>query len=267
MNLRDLSAEVMLTLSDRLLDPDRDLRPIMEQDPLLNGPCDVIEQAHGQLLTIQEKTGSNETKIQELTAEMTRLDARHDRLSRGTYLTLDGCITLSEDADEELEYRALQKTLYPKGRSIGQKSYREQAGTAKRVEQTLSDADRDRLQEISFGDRTLLDAVEDWLETASAIADKEARRARLRNDRDDDRVSAEEVRKARTYWIRAINSLVNMLEFTDLDESQKSDLLANIEDAVQSAAESRRRAQSQDSDDADAPADLDEDSDVVEPAQ
>ena len=50
------------------------------------------------------------------------------------------------------------------------------------------------------------------------IARYEAKRARLQEDDNDDAVSAGEVREARIFWIRAVNSLINMMEFTDLED-------------------------------------------------
>lgn len=85
--------------------------------------------------------------------------------------------------------------------------------------------------------------MELWLETAQRIGRLEAERAVLRRDDNDDSVSAGEVRGARMQWIQAVNTMLQMLPFTDLDEEQQRTLLANLQDADERATRARRRAQ------------------------
>lgn len=262
MNLRDLSVEEMVTVSAVLLDADGDLLPILRGHELLVGPTSVIQRAHARLLTVQQQAGSNERRVRELTETMTRLDGRHDRKARGVHKVLEGGYDLAQDEREEQIFQDLKETLFPNGLSITQRSYREQAGTAKRVQERLTDEDRERLRVTTIGSRPLLESVEEWLDTGQRIARLEAERARLQQDDSDDAVSAGEVRDARLFWIRAVKSLVTMIDFTDLDDSDKRALLANIEDAARKATEARRRAQSR----AVEVSEENSDADVAEPA-
>ncbi len=85
--------------------------------------------------------------------------------------------------------------------------------------------------------------VDDWLETATTIARLEAKRAQLQSNDDDDAASASELRQARLQWIRAIRTLVDMMDFTALDEKDRRVILANIKDADRKARRTRKRAQ------------------------
>src|SRR5690554_5831732 len=102
MNLRDLAAQEMLTVSRVLLDPAEQAHAILEATPILAGSVMVLRKAHDQLLTVTKRAGSNAKRVRELTAEMTRLDARHDRKARGIYRVIEACADLAESADEAL---------------------------------------------------------------------------------------------------------------------------------------------------------------------
>ena len=243
MNLRDLSGEEMVALSAVLLDETGDLLPIMEDNELLVGPSKVIRRAHENLLRVHQQAGTNEKRVKELTAEMTELDALHDRKARGIYRVLEAQADLADSPEEARSLAGLLETLFPKGLTITQRSYREQAGTSKRVQERLSDEDRQRLEGITTGTGTLWQEVELWLETAQVIGRLEAERAVLRRDDSDDSVSASEVRHARIQWIQAVNTMIQMLPFTDLDEVKQRTLLANLQDADERATRARRRAQ------------------------
>lgn len=249
MNLRDLSAEEMLTVSAPLLDPGGSLYPILIAHTLLDGSVTVIKKCHDGLLTVQQRAGTNEKKARRLTDQMTHLDARHDAMARGIMRLLEGEELLAESEEQAQVFADVRETLFPVGASIVQRSYREQAGTAKRVESRLTDDVRAVLEAIPVGSTTLLEKVQVWLSTAQEIARKEAQRAELTSDDNEDAVSAGEVRDARLKWIKAVNSMINMLDFTDINERDRRILLANLNDASSKAA--RRRRVTIDSDQAD----------------
>lgn len=242
MNLRDLSAGEMLSVSAVLLDEAGQLAPLMQNHELLQGPFKVIRQSHEKLLRLHHQVGSNEKRVRELTAQMTGLDNDHDRMARGIYGVLESFESLANDPLEARQLGELRAVLFPQGRSIGQRSYREQAGVAKQVQERLNMQYRLLLTDITAGRRTLLEEVEEWLDKALQISRHEAERAMLNSD-DDDGVSAGEVRQARLTWIQAVNALLHMLPFAGLSERDQRLLLANIQDASKKATQSRQRAQ------------------------
>ncbi|MFU8805248.1 MAG: hypothetical protein ACNA8W_15655 [Bradymonadaceae bacterium] len=239
MNLRNWNAEEMTAASAVLLDPAGDFLSIMEGNDMLAGPVTVIHKAHHRLLTIQKTAGSNDQAIRALTIKMTRLDALHDRKGRGAFRALEAAEDLADTPEIAEMYAGLRELTHPKGLGITQRNYREQAGTAKRVQQLLTPEARAQLEAIKIGDKSLLVEVDGWLETALLIGRHEAERARLSAADSEDAVTAGEVRDARIYWIQAINALLTMIPFAELDDNDRRALLANLEDADKKA---RRRA-------------------------
>ena len=262
MNLRNLTDEEMLSVSAVLLEETGEIYPVIHGHELLAGPTKVIARIHQELLTVRQQVGSIAKKVRELTDEMTRLDGHHDSRARGAYRYLEAAAELADTAAQEEEYTVLIETLFPEGLAITQRSYRQQSGTAKRVRKRITGEQRAKLEGLSVDEKSLWDVVEDWLETATTIARLEARRAELQSSDNDDAVSAQELRQARLQWIRAIRTLVDMMDFTDLEEDDRRVILANIKDADRKARQARLRAQER----SDEPgADAADESDVDEP--
>lgn len=243
MNLRDLAAQEMVTISGVLLDPAGQAHAILKATPVLAGSVLVLRQAHERLLKVTRRAGTNEKRARELTAKLTKLDALHDRKARGIYRVIEACADLAESSEEALEYQDLLEVMFPLGLAISQRSYREQAGTAAQIAERLGQAERDRLSQIQLGARTLLDETLDWLETARQIGAFEAERALMVVDDSDDAVSAAEVRDGRIFWVQAMHAFVQMVAFTDLDQREQHILLANLKDADRKATLARRRAE------------------------
>ena len=242
MNLRDLAAQEMVTVSGELLDPAGQAYAILQATPILSGSVLVLEEAHAQLVSVTKRAGANEKRARELTAELTELDALHDRKARGIYRVIEAYADLSDSPQEALEYQELLATVFPVGLAISQRSYREQAGTAAQVEERLGTEERACLGRIVLGARTLLDETLDWLEVARQIGKYEAERALMQVDESDDAVSAARVREASLFWVQAMHAFVQMVAFTDLDQREQHILLANLKDAERKATLARQRA-------------------------
>jgi hypothetical protein len=252
----------MVTVSAPWVDPQRDL-PTLEAQELLVGPARVITVAHRKLLTLQRQESVSSERVAELTAELTRLDAQHDRMARGVYNVLDAGVDLADDAQQTARFEGTRDTLFPEGLQITQATYRAQAGAAQQVKERLTEQDRDFLASQVFAGRPLVEVVDAWLDTALLMGRRVDERARLADDESDDpnAVGRDDLRDARLEWIRATKSLLTMLEFTDLDEEQRHDLLASLREAEETA---RRRAEDDASTDEPQPEEP-VDADVTEP--
>lgn len=266
MNFGLLSVEEMLPVSAAVLEEEGNAMQILKELPLLEGPVTVIGTSHDTLLRVQQRAGSNQKKVRQLTTRMRELDNKHDNLARGIYRTVEGQEFLAATEERAEVFRELKETLFPHGASVTQRSYREQAGIAKRVEQRLTQEDRDLLAGIEADGTTLLVHVEAWLESAQDIARMEAERAEFTSD-DDDATTAGEVRDARNQWIKAMNALMQMLEFVDISDRDRRVLLANMKDATDKATTARRRRLTVNADRNEAGGDVDTDlAEDLEPA-
>ncbi len=225
-------------------------RDLIESDAVLKVALQLVKRAHDPLETLQRQAGTIAQSLRHLTAEITRDDAFHDRKARGIHSGISARADLVGGEEAE-PYTSLLSALYPLGLSITQRTYREQAAAAARARHQLTPAARAILSEIVFGGRTLLEEVEEWLDTAERIGKMHSERTRLAGDSDDDTVSQGDLRKARMAWIRATHTFLNLLDYSDFDADTRRRLLADLRDAV---ARARTRAKSEPSVDLDAPA-------------
>lgn len=179
---------------------------------------------------------------------------------------LEGAKSLATSEETAARIEGVQETLFPEGRGITQRTYAQQAGTAKRVRQRMTDDDRALLAEINVMGTPLTTHVDAWLELALTISEKAALRAELTSNDNDDAVTAGEVRNARNRWMQSINSLLHMLKLADVDERDQAVLLANLKETTARATAARLRAQARNDRDQ-AEAEADEEPEVPEPAE
>ncbi|MFU8803934.1 MAG: hypothetical protein ACNA8W_09020 [Bradymonadaceae bacterium] len=238
MARKDLSSEHMIELGAKWVDPGRD-RPILEGHELLRSALVIIERGYYDLLNLTKRLGSKEEAVAELTRELTALDARHDRLVRGIYRILEAGEDIADDVEEAERCQKARQTLTPDGLSVTRRSYREQAGNARRIEIQLDGETRDWLTGVIVHNRPLMSVVEDWFATARQIGKKVAERAELQGESSPDAVTARDLRDARHRWIRGVNTLIAFLDEDDIDPDVRRRLLVNLYEAEAQAAASR----------------------------
>src|SRR5690606_33273120 len=100
---------------------------------------------------------------QQLTAELTEADARHDRKARGIHGALSSWIELTDDHELAKDLIHIRAELFPIGLSVTQRTYREQAGSALQTRQLLTPATRTLLAQSIFAPNSLLTETIDWL--------------------------------------------------------------------------------------------------------
>lgn len=238
MALKDLNAAVMIEVSDQWLQQDRGL---IESQPALLYPLERIEDAHNLLLTTQKRLGSVEKTVMELTQNLTAEDAYHDRKLRGMYWMLTGAAEIADDPEERERLLAARETLFPLGLSATQRTYREQAGNGKIARGQFSPDVQATCDLLQLKGLPLSGVVYNWLDSSQRIGDMNAQRNRMAKD-EDDGVAAGEQHQARLGWIKAVNALLSMLDFTDFDADTRRRLLADLRDAEAKAARSRANA-------------------------
>lgn len=235
MRLRPMSDHERLMLSAELTDEEGPIRAKLLADPVLAPQAAVLDEVHHDLLTMTERAGTVEELVNILTEELGDLNRTHDRKARGIYLALEAAELLSPEEDRGRAIAKCRKRLFPEGRGIVQRTYREQAGIAKRVKAHMDDDMRQLLGEFVFGGQPLLEVVDRWLETAITIGRRQGERARLRSNERDDAVTPAAIREARNRWIRAVENLHRSFEFCGLDDEDKTLILANIREAADKA--------------------------------
>lgn len=238
MALRDLNAAAMIAVAAQWLNQDR---AVLESQPALRHPLELVEAAHDALLLTQKRLGSVEKAVMELTQNLTAEDAYHDRKLRGVYYVLTGNAEIADDPDVREELLAVRDTLFPLGLSSTTRSYREQAGNGKIAALRFGGGVEAWCDSIVLQGVALSEAARAWLASSQRIGDMTAQRNRISGDADDG-VAAGELHQARLDWIKAVNIMLLMFDFTDFDADTRRRLLADLHDAEQKAGRARRAA-------------------------
>lgn len=238
MALKDLNAAAMIAVSGQWLQQDR---AVLASQPALLHPLERIEEAHETLLMAQKRQGTVEKAVMELTQSLTAEDAYHDRKLRGVYYVLTGNAEIADDPRVREQLLAAREALFPLGLSSMQRTYREQAGNGKIAEGQFVGEVQASCDSIVLQGVSLSQVTRDWLGAAQRIGDMNAQRNRIAKD-EDDGIDAGEQHQARLAWIKAVNALLAMLDFTDFDADTRRRLLADLRDAEAKAARSRASA-------------------------
>jgi hypothetical protein len=148
MALKNLSSETMVTLTARLLDPERD-RPVVETLPLVSPLLPAMELVHNGLLSRQHLIAAIERELAKVLDGISTFDKLHDRKKRGVYGCLTALAELTDDPVKAAAYLDLRDRLMPLGLMEVRRPYLEQVGDAQRMPSRLDDASRALLASIA----------------------------------------------------------------------------------------------------------------------
>lgn len=238
MKLHHLSSHMMLNLTGRWLDDEVFVASLKSAGPLGLGILDQLQQAHEPLAELQTRRAQALASVDELTALISRLDARHDRKARSLHQHLDALAEGSDDAEEIEGFEQLQRRLFPTGLRVVKLPYVEEGGAAVALERSVDEELRAQLKATPVGGQTLADLLAAWLEAGHALGDAVRRRAELRASLTKDGSAVEEidVRAGRKQWIQAVNGLLWAMEadaeIAVLDEPVRAALAQAIEVAL-----------------------------------
>jgi hypothetical protein len=243
MALKNLSSEIMVTITGRLLDPERD-RPVVEALPLVSPLIPAMVMVHEGLISRQHLIAAIERELAKLLADMATLDKLHDRKKRAVYSLLTALAELTDDESRGPAYLDLRDRLMPRGLMEVRRSYLDQVGDAQLMPSRLDDASRALLQSITTPEGPLEGDVDQWVEAAVEIGRLDERRAQLAAERSTGQgASPGEAYAMKLSWIRVIRSMINMLD-TDPQATPeiKERLLAPLRRA-EAQADRRRRGE------------------------
>jgi len=224
MSYRSLSTEQMVEISRAWVEgPVHDL---LKTDGATSGALVLIQGTHDRMLEV--RAADEDVRAREISEELSRLDDRHDALTRGMYEALNAVSVFSTDEHRSQVFLDARQKLFPRGLVINRWTYMEQAGNAAEVAASLSDEVRAILDDTTVGDLTLGAAFDQWQEVSVALADK------LAEQKGDARaISANEIQQARYSWIRGVMLFRGMIEASEaFDDAQKGTILGELERAL-----------------------------------
>jgi hypothetical protein len=265
MALKNLSSEAMVTITGRLLDPERD-RPVVETLPLVSPLIPAMEMVHNGLLSRQHLIAAIERELGKVLDGISTSDRLHDRKKRGVYGCLTALAELTDDAGRAAAYLDLRDRLMPLGLMEVRRPYLEQVGDAQRMPGRLDDASRALLASISTPEGPVQSHVDQWVAAALEIGRLDERRAQIEAQRSTGQeASPGEAYAMKLSWMRVMRSVRDMLE-TDPQATPeiKERLLAPLRRA-EAMADRRRRGGVNDGDGGDLE-DPDEVPEIPEPS-
>ena len=232
MALKRLSMEEMIQISTPWVNAGDAAGEALGKIPLLTALLPTLQSVHGMLFGLRAQR--LDPKTQRLAQEASALDAKHDELVRGIHGALTLLASLSEASDEILR---LRDTLLPEGLSHTLKTYRGEAGHAAMVAAQLDTNAKASLKSLTLNDKSLMDLVQAWFDTAKQLGELEETRTRLNPPTGP---SAADINTARLRWVRTVNAILANAELIGVDEATDHLLFAALR-AAEKTADNRAR--------------------------
>lgn len=204
MSKRNLTTQIMLSISERWLDPERE-RPVLERYPLTAPILSHLGKAHTSLVSFQRASTETQEAVAAVQREQAAVDAEHDRKIRGVFGVLTGLAELAASEERARHYLDLRDRLLPEGLRAVQRSYMGQAGEIPLLKGRLDEKTRRALSEIQTPEGPLTVHVDAWMSAASKLSDLEGKRMDIVEASGDTRKA--DVQRARNEWIRVVNGL------------------------------------------------------------
>lgn len=226
MALRWLICDEMIGISTGWITVGERARAVIEKTPLLAVLLPHLEEAHEALVDLRAKAEPDTAALSKKAGEV---DARHDALVRGMYVTLTMLAPISDDSAELL---GIRDQLFPEALGHTQVSYRGEAGYAKVVESHLDDAMKARLKAIVMHKKTMLDLVTVWLDSGRELGRLEDERDRLVGTSPS---LGAEMQTARREWLRLAKALMANAKLAKLTSADDEALFSTLRKTERSA--------------------------------
>ncbi len=238
MALKNLTVEEMVSVSGAWTDASNAGHEALQQQPRLAAFLGDLQTVHEDIVAVVP--GPNKPREAEIVELAAQEDALHDTLARGIHGMLTHLALLQDDGSVYIE---LRDELMPAGlaKTI-QATYRGQAGWTYLLRERLMGDSRKALEGIPLPDgRNLFATVDAWLDAGARLGKLEEERARLAEGKS----LAAQVVSARNQWIRLVNTLLSLAEWSELDEEAERVIFGPLQDA-ESTADQRAARRSSD---------------------
>lgn len=238
MALNLLTIEEMVYITQPLVTPGDPVRVALERVPGLDALMPHVDKAFNGLLVAMEK--GQVQSLTEIGEALGAVDRKHDGLARAVFYALESQINLArgyEDEETAGHLQALQMFLFPDELRVVQYSYRDEAGHAQLITRRIKPEHESWLAGIPMPGGSLLDTVNAWLDAGTELGE-------LERERDKVNVPSRRlhITRARSLWIRAIRTVRQVIELTDVQDSVIEEALGRIY-AAEIAANPRAHGQ------------------------
>ncbi len=229
-----------------------------KQIPEIAGLWPLVVEVHRQVLEAQIASEAS-AQIERLTGELEEADEAHDHMIRAIYFSLSAAIDYllglnPPRLEEAKRYEAVLSLLLPEGLSWVKKSFAEQSGNAATAVTMLTPELEAVLRKIPLLEASTFHAVQAWGVRGAELG----RLERLRSELQAILGAQVNFRQARLEWIRVVQKVLELLEFTRVPKAQVTALRQPMLDLIRkaegrAAARVDRKTAGQDANTPDAP--------------
>lgn len=261
MALSDLTTKEMVQISALWVTPPgkdaegNDIltyRPLIESVPLLAGMLEYLEEAHYGLAAFSEtEEPKAPTNLQKVQDEQKFLDKRHDTLIRSLYRLFGLLADLTDDPELREKLLAMRKRLFPEGLSATRRSYTEEAGAVRQLEERLTPEDKAFLASVTIEIQGRLSTntfvlVEELINKGKRIGDLDVLKEKFAKEGPTQPSSLSEYQLGKL-WVTHVTTFIRLVETAKISKEDKEKLLEMLyrleEEATKRAAEKRAAEQ------------------------
>lgn len=228
MALRNLTTQTMLTISARWLDPSQE-RPILQRYPLSRALLIHLSTAHDRLIEFQRRSTTTQEALLRLTERLATLDARHDRLLRGTHGMLTSLAELADTDERAAHYLDLRDKVFPDGLRGVSRSYVDQAGEVMLLQGRLDERTVLALRSILTPNGSLFGHVQSLIDIGREMGQLEAERTSL--GKTGEAMTRADVARARNEWIRVVSALKASLGLDGATAEEHDRIFRHLDEA------------------------------------
>lgn len=228
MALKRMSTEEMVAITSTWVDEAHPDRQAMAQVPALASLLPQVDAAHHGLHATHVVRPSL-VRIKQIQDQQRELDVDHDDGLRGIWSYLWALVYFARTTEEKALYLRFLRLLLPDGLAAVKKSYREEAGQAALAAGRLTADDRAVLATLVLpGDRTLLDAVNQWLSLGAQLGVLDRERA---GEHAGDGPTPADALAARNAWIRTVQTVIDVGALVAAENPAIQEIIARVEAA------------------------------------
>lgn len=237
MQLRILSANLMLAESKRLLSDPAVRAAIESLGELCKVALNVLDSAHDRLATQGQRRGEVNRRLADLIQSAITNDGTHDDKARGLYFGLQAIIAASAMPELAQKCAELQEVLFPEGLSIVRRSYMYEVGALEAMQRRVTAEHIALMKSLTIGTERLYDWYTAWIAAGEALRRCVQEREHLTTMTARTGSGGTDVdgNVARQQWITAVHLLVSALDMADMDAMTRELILGPLEASIAAA--------------------------------
>lgn len=200
-----------------------------------------IAQIYEDLGNLHKRRYNARALVEAIRDMLESLDGIHDRFARALHAHLTGLILAAKDPDEASWYENTRALLFPRGLSIVNSSYADEAGMAEAIDRQLTPEIMDKLAMSRVGEHTLADLCRGWLDAGMELGERVIERERLQASitGDGEEVELVSTQQVRARWKHIVHTMVAAVELMDLPAPLRKALIEPLERMVARALRER----------------------------